>query len=238
MVAFYQKQLGLQVKSQTKREVSFQAGASVLTFIQVAKGKHGDGGRLNERGEASGEPMYHFAFNIPENKIQAAHDWQRKLTSLVPTPSHMIDPKYSPDVRHFANWNAHSVFFYDPAYNIVEYIARHDLKNGAADNKRFNATDLLGLSEIGFLVEPKEREALARAMGAQLGLHEYPRGATPWAMGDEQGLVLVLGNLGGNWGENSPTPVRWGIFPTEATIAGEKPQVFTFAGRPYRVKVE
>ncbi|HXV78095.1 MAG TPA: hypothetical protein VD788_17425, partial [Candidatus Polarisedimenticolaceae bacterium] len=58
-----------------------------------------------------------------------------------------------------------------------------------------------------------------------------------WAMGDERGLILLLARKGDLWGEQTDTPVRWGVFPTDATVRGPKPGVLEFAGHPYRLRV-
>jgi hypothetical protein len=238
MQEFYCQTIELELVSPTEAGLTVRAGGTSITFVPTAP-EHltSPGGRINEGGvgSGSGEPFYHFAFNIPENRILAARRWQLERTALVPTPENLRDPAYPDDVRHFANWNAHSVFFFDPAYNVVEYIARHDLDNAAEDSESFGPEDLLYCSEIGFLVAPDDREEIAGRVARQIGLNEYPRGNSPWAMGDERGLLLVLGNLGGIWGENTDTPVRWGDWPTEATIAGPASAYDTFDGKPYRL---
>ena len=114
---FYTAILELPLISEQAEQFMIRAGETTIRFVQV-----------KQDGDA---PFYHFAFNIPENKIEKARDWQLKRTALSATPVHMIDDKFPKDVRHFQNWNAHSIFFWDPAGNLVEYIARHDLGNGA-----------------------------------------------------------------------------------------------------------
>jgi hypothetical protein len=236
MKDFYQRVIGFDVADENPERITFRAGRTLLTFsLTKKKSDSTEGGRIDADGKTSGEPMYHFAFNIPENTIRAARQWQLERTKLVPTPQHMIDPAYPNDVRHFANWNAHSVFFFDPAFNIVEYIARHELANTSDTPDEFGVEDILYASEIGFVVDETTREAVARRVGARFDIHEYPRGSTPWAMGDAHGLLLVLGRLGETWGENTETPVRWGIFPTDVVIRGPASVPNTFDGLPYRV---
>lgn len=236
MKDFYGNRIGFPVVSQDEEQVTFQAGATRLVFrVTAAVEPRPEGGRVDASGTSTGEPMYHFAFNIPENKIRAARDWQRERTSLVPTPPHLVDPAYPDDVRHFANWNAHSIFFFDPAFNIVEYIARHELDNAARNADEFGVEDILCASEIGLVVDEASRADIAGRVGTGLGLHEYPRGSDPWAMGDAHGLLLVLGRLGELWGENTETPVRWGAFPTEVVIQGAASTADMFGDLPYRV---
>ena len=53
---FYSELLGLQTKNKNQNSISFLAGQSTLTFIKSNKLK----------------PKYHFAFNIPRNKLDKA----------------------------------------------------------------------------------------------------------------------------------------------------------------------
>lgn len=217
MREFYAGRIGLGVRERGADRLVLAAGPSEIVFV-----------REEHAGEGA-KPFYHFAFNIPQNKILAAREWQLARSPLVPTPERLRDRDYPDDVRHFPHWNAHSVFFFDPAWNIVEYIARHDLKNDAPGG--FTTTDLLCISEIGFVVEqPNEH---ARALHAALGLEAYPRGTDNWwAMGDEHGLVLCLPK-GRVFGENTDTPKAFDVFPTGATIARPAPGSHAFAGHPY-----
>jgi catechol-2,3-dioxygenase len=96
MKKFYEETIGLPV-SEKDGELIITAGETIITFISTE--------------EKSKRPFYHFAFNIPENKIQAAFEWQRKKTPIIhPNPAGAKD-----QVVNFAHWNAHSIFFLDPA---------------------------------------------------------------------------------------------------------------------------
>jgi hypothetical protein len=61
---------------------------------------------------------------------------------------------YKSDIADFVNWRAKSVYFFDPAGNIIELIARFDLNN--ASSEKFSSEQFLSLSEIG-LVFPDEQ---------------------------------------------------------------------------------
>ncbi len=235
MKVFYHDKLGFDVLSESAAEICFKAGATRLEFVKIEAEKK-EGQTESERRREG--PFYHFAFNIPHNKVLAARKWQLERSALVGTPEHMRDPAYPDDVRHFRNWNAHSVFYFDPAFNIVEYIARHDLKNDAPDPDFFSTSDILYASEIGFVMERKDQPKATAIIHEKLGLKGYkdPKESW-WAMGDERGLILCLGNIGGKWGENTPTPVTWGIFETEVTVGGKEAGEFRMEGWPYRVRV-
>jgi len=175
MAAYYADTLGLPVERPSGQALVIRAGATEITFIPAAAG--------------DGAPWCHFAFNIPENKITLAHDWQRERGELIPTPPHMLDPDYPEGVRHFRNWNAHSVFFFDPAGNVLEYIARHTL--ATARPGPFTPRDILYASEIAFTSD--DVPGAERTMRDHLDIDRY-KSAPPGfrAMGDERGLLLIF----------------------------------------------
>ena len=57
--SFYNKELGLKVLERDKSSISFAAGSTKLTF------------RFSEKEN----PVYHFAFDIPHNKLHEAFHW-------------------------------------------------------------------------------------------------------------------------------------------------------------------
>ena len=74
--------------------------------------------------------------------------------AVAPAPDPRAQPAAAglpPDIVDYSHWNAHSIFFLDPGGNVVEYIARHDLKNGAPG--AFSSRDILGTSEIALIVD-------------------------------------------------------------------------------------
>ncbi|HSR68137.1 MAG TPA: ring-cleaving dioxygenase [Acidobacteriota bacterium] len=221
MKEFYQGLLGLAVTDQDDRRLTVQAGKTPITFT------HRDDGLRR--------PFYHFAFNIPENKVVASRDWQRERTPLMTIPSRLRDPDYPDDVVHFRNWNAHSVFFLDPAGNVVEYIGRHDLDNAASGS--FSSKDILYASEIGLVVDDVPRAA--GQVGKLAGVSEY-RGRSDvfTAMGDEGGLLLVM-KRGRNLNfDSSSQEMAAGIFPTEVRVKGPRAGRFSFPDYPYHLAVE
>lgn len=186
---FYEK-LGLQLISEASASFTFKTGASKITFNQSA------------------EPAYyHFAFNIPENKIYEAIEW------LKTKDIDLIEYEDSP-IIDFVNWNAHSVYFYDAAGNIVELIARHNLNNPAEE--KFNSQMLLCVSEIGLPVEKVYSflEILENKLNQKLW---WGNTETFAAVGDEEGLfIAVTGSR--NW---FPTEKLSIAFPAVIKIHGE-----------------
>ena len=126
--SFYFNILGLNIACKTENSISFLAGKSTLTFIKSDN--------LN--------PKYHFAFNIPNNKLDEAINWSKGKLNLIENDETGI-------VSNFESWKASSIYFYDNNENILEFIARFDLDN--TTYKTFDSSSILSISEIGIVVE-------------------------------------------------------------------------------------
>ena len=125
---FYSKLLGLQTKNKDQNSISFLAGQSTLTFIKSHK--------LN--------PKYHFAFNIPRNKLDEAIKWISAKLGLIKNADNGI-------VTNFESWNAKAIYFFDNNGNILEFIARFDLNNDS--DKPFCISSIQSISEIGIVAD-------------------------------------------------------------------------------------
>nr|WP_315203481.1 VOC family protein [uncultured Flavobacterium sp.] len=124
--SFYNRVLGLDTLSGDYNSVSFHAGATKLTFHSSQNVK----------------PVYHFAFDVPNNKLLEAFSWIESKTEIM----YVIPPD---KIADFYNWNAKSFYFYDNNGNILEFIARNDLDN--ASEKPFDGKSILSVSEIGLV---------------------------------------------------------------------------------------
>jgi catechol-2,3-dioxygenase len=205
---FYGRTLGLSVLEEAADRLTIQAGATRLTFL---------------RGD---DANYHFAFNIPENKIEEAREWLSRRVRLL--------SRFLREVIHFRSWNAHSVYFQDPAGNIVELIARHDLPN--ASPEPFSQDQILYASEIGLAVD--DVQATVAALGSALGLPVYRPGRSFLvAAGDEHRLLIVV-KKGRPW---LPTwTVRARVHPTAATLSTlsvSRPARYAPAEYPYTIEM-
>jgi catechol-2,3-dioxygenase len=215
MEAFYARGLGLRLIARSGSRISFAAGRSTLTFAC---------------GE-DGHPFYHFAFNIPENKIAAARTWQLERSPLLPIPPDLRDPAYPIEVVDYRHWNAHSIFFFDPARNVVEYIARHDLKNAAPGP--FGPADILYASEIGFIVDDVAAASSVVREGA--GVEQYRSGSDQFmALGDEQGLLLVMRRGRPLDFRRENTARAAAVYPTRAVVRGLQRPI-SLPGFPYEI---
>lgn len=190
--SFYTDILQLSLLEETDHSFTVAAGMTQLCFIAVQDGS---------------KPIYHFAFNIPENKIPEARKW---LSSRVQLLTHEDE-----EIIHFESWNAHSLYFHDPAGCIVEMIARHNLDNGTAEP--FDHNQILCVSEIGIPVE----DVLGQVENFQVTM-----GIQPWRpphsqftpMGDEHGL-FILAAVGRIWFMDK---VQAKPYPLQVTIQADK----------------
>lgn len=222
MKAYYRDRLDFAVLAERDDELTVRGGLTIITFVTAPP--------------EYGRPFYHFAFNIPEQKILAARAWQLERTPLFDTPDNLRDPDYPNDVRHFRSWNAHSVFFFDPAENVLEYIARHDLpatREQGTTGDGFDVADILYASEIAFVSD--DVIATAGELAANHEVKPYRPGNEQFhAMGDEEGLLLVFAR-GRALGAGSGTSKEADVFPTGAVVRGGKPGVRALKGYPYKV---
>jgi hypothetical protein len=220
MKAFYQGSLGLRVLDEGPDRLTIGAGETRLTFAQA--------------GPDDGKPFYHFAFNIPENKVLSARNWQAARTPLLPIPARLRDSAFPDDVVDYRHWNAHSVFFFDPAGNVVEYIARHDLKNAGPGD--FGSGDILYASEIAFVAD--DVLATASKLKQVAGVDQYKGGSAQFtALGDERGLLLVM-ERGRVISFDASEKKAVSVFPTSASVRGAGRAKYRVPGFPYEVSFE
>ncbi len=125
---FYTNVIGLRMICKDRSGIAFATGTTKLVF-KVSKHV---------------KPIYHFAFNIPKNKLLEAFDWIERNTKVL----EVIPPD---KIADFYTWNAKSFYFYDSNGNVLEFIARFDLDN--ASDKSFDGTAVLSISEIGFVTK-------------------------------------------------------------------------------------
>ena len=155
-------------------------------------------------------PLYHFAFNIPSNKIQETYEWLKERTDLL-----WIED-YKSHIADFRNWNAKSVYFLDPAGNIAEFIARDDL-NDIVDES-FSSKHVRSVSEIG-LVFPEQtfKQSIEKLLNDyQLAYFaKQPPLESFCAIGDDEGLFIIVPE-NRSWYPCKDKPA--GIFPMQITF--------------------
>ncbi|MBL8745856.1 MAG: VOC family protein, partial [Phycisphaerae bacterium] len=149
---FYEKILGLPVTADSGESVTVRSNGTAITFVEVPL----------DPGVNRLDPYYHFAFNIPENQVNEALDWTRARVPIIKNAE-------GNEIVFFESWNAHAFYFFDPAGNIVEFIARHTLTN--ASTRPFGPASILEASEIGLVVQ--DVAAATRQIERDLGATPY-----------------------------------------------------------------
>ena len=199
MRRFYADVLNLPLIDEDAVSVTFQMGRTQMTFYADSN---------------SGSPFYHFAFNIPENKLEKSINWLSSRARL-------LKGRGGDSIVYF-NWlDAHSVYFYDPAGNILEFIAHHPLKNGRSGN--FDVEDILYTSEIGLVTDNVPR--LSSELDTKLGLtnyaakHHQPVSDVFRPIGDAHGFFIVVKHKRTWLMTDDPA----GLYPVTAAMHGRAP---------------
>jgi catechol 2,3-dioxygenase-like lactoylglutathione lyase family enzyme len=166
--SFYQDILNLCILEKDLNTLTIQAGNSILKFVENPQFKS----------------IYHFAFNIPENKLNEAIEWCKNKVDLI----FIEDQNF---ITNFENWNANAVYFYDNNGNLLEFIARHDLNN--AQEEVFSSKAILNISEIGIVNEnPLE---LGNQLIEKYGLKFFSKNANSEkfaVLGNDEGLLILV----------------------------------------------
>jgi catechol-2,3-dioxygenase len=164
---FYNEILGLEIREKTENKISFVVGISSLVFKKTESLK----------------PIYHFAFNIPNNKLDEAEKWISSKVSLIEFEDKPI--------IDFPNWNAKSLYFADSNGNILEFIARFDLEN--TSKEIFDSSSMLSISEIAFVTE--NVNALARKFISKNKFKYFDKQVQRndfSVIGEESGLLIIV----------------------------------------------
>lgn len=164
---FYHQVLGLEILEKSEHAVSFQTGSSILKLV------------YNE----SFTP-YHFAFNIPANKAEETLKWLKRKVNVL--------KEDELELHTYEPWNAQNIYFYDSENNIVEFIARKNLKNNS--HKSFDSNSILNISEIGL---PAQDINIEYDLLKTISNIEIYDGSTKrfCAIGDEEGMFIVINKL-------------------------------------------
>jgi catechol-2,3-dioxygenase len=167
----------------TSSSLEVKAGATDLVFKQAWSDFEG---------------AYHFAFNIPENQFHAAKEW---ISSRVP----LLRDSNEQEEFESKSWNSDSVYFLDPAGNVLEFIARHKLKNAVKDD--FDSQQILNVSEIGLPSDDVVgfADELCTKLGLPVFMQEPNESFTP--VGDDHGL-LILPARNRIWKPDSGVPAK------------------------------
>jgi catechol 2,3-dioxygenase-like lactoylglutathione lyase family enzyme len=107
-------------------------------------------------------PRYHFAINIPSNQIENALEWLINKDGKFPDgPKNPVkiwtNSESGAQITRRDLFNAHSIYFSDPAGNVIELVARHDLNN--AQPGPFTKSMFLNISEVSIVTRDIRKAA-------------------------------------------------------------------------------
>jgi catechol 2,3-dioxygenase-like lactoylglutathione lyase family enzyme len=186
---FYSEVMGFTIAESHDSHISFTIGSSKLTFLKTTEANC----------------VYHFAFDIPHNKLDEAVKWLASRVELIAfQESNIID---------FPNWNAKSIYFYDNNGNVLEFIARLENRNESTD--LFRSLSVISISEIAFVTDDVEQ--LANNLLSTYDLNYYFRQIQREdfsVIGNDDGLIILMKSTR-NW---FPTPVGVKKWPLNVTI--------------------
>jgi len=164
---FYAEILGFKILEKTSSTISFDIGNSKLTFIKTEDLK----------------PVYHFAFNIPNNQLYEAENWISSKVAII-----KFEEK---SIIDFPNWNAKSLYFFDNNGNVLEFIARFDLENKS--DEAFDNSNILSISEAAFVT--KNVETLAKKLIFENDFSFFTKQIQRKdfsVIGDNDGLIILV----------------------------------------------
>lgn len=193
---FYRDTIGLVVKEKGSDSIQINIGTSILEF------------RFHP------EPRYyHFAINIPSNQIAEALQWTKTRTRVLPFDGKEIVP--------FQSWNAEAVYFKDPAGNILEFIARKNLKS--VSENPFGTSSFLNISEVGIPV--KSVTEVFENLHEKANLDIYRGDLERFcAVGNENGLFILINPEAKKW---IPEMDEAHFFPLQATFKNPNKKSYT-----------
>jgi catechol 2,3-dioxygenase-like lactoylglutathione lyase family enzyme len=205
---FYRRELGLDSLNAGASEVCLTVGETLLSFRPAA-----------------GEPFYHFALLLPGDRFAQALEWARARTPL------LSDPHSGEVVFDFEDWSAHACYFHDPAGNIVELIAHRGIGEASTQGE-FEASELIGLSELGLVGDPL---TMASALSSRLGLELWDgtvTGPGRLAFVGRKARTLILSDAGRGW---LPTGRPAEVHDVDVVLSGSPHGEVTLEASRYRI---
>jgi catechol-2,3-dioxygenase len=173
---------------------------------------HGPGyGATRVRFEPGPAVCSHFAVNVAPQRFEEAVAWARERAELVQ------------DDVPFTDWRARAAYFFDPAGNLVELIAR---ERAPGDEL------MLEVSEVGLPVA--DVGAAVAFLESELGLPHFSGDRRNFsAVGDDRGLFVVV-PVGRHWlFTQEPAPDA----PVRVTIESQRSGELLVPGSRHVVKL-
>jgi catechol-2,3-dioxygenase len=168
-------------------------------------------GASRVRFEPGPDVCSHFAVNVPPDRFEEAVAWGRSQAELI-----------QEDVP-FEAWRARAAYYFDPAGNLIELIAR---ERAPGDEL------LIEVSEVGLPVA--DVGAAVDFLEAELGLPHFSGDRKSFsAVGDDRGLFIVV-PVGREW---LFTDIPASDAPVRVTIEGTAERELRLPGAAHVIEV-
>lgn len=204
-LSFYKEVLGFEATYLAENKITVTTGTTQLIFEEDQKSNF----------------IYHFAFLIPNQKIEQAIDFlEKKGIQLLKRKEEKIIYFGTKE-----NHTGRAIYFFDEDGNIAEFIERASLNHIAEQD--FNIHQVIKLNEIGMPVDdPMEisRQLINQYKISLIDLHHL-NDTFCW-VGDYHGVFIVVKN-GRNW-----LPTQLSAFSNDFEVE------FEAAGKNCRMKFE
>lgn len=189
---FYETIVKFPLTSEEHNRFTIKVGKTTVTFVQAP---------LEEK------PFYHFAFDVPSNQFEEAKTWTKGKIEL--------SQEQGNDEVYFAFIDAKSIYFEDPAGNIVEFICR--FSDAEPNDERFTASSLQKVSEMSIVVSDKLKavSSLHEVSIFERDHEEIIADGLSFMGEREDATYLLLVNEGRTWFFSNKKSTA---FPVEITI--------------------
>lgn len=174
--AFYQNTLGFPIIASSENSFEVQMGTSTIEFQKSDVGCY-----------------YHYACNVPSFQSGEALHWLEERVAILPDEN-------GNKIIDFVNWNADAIYFFDPAFNEPEMIARKNLD--IQTDLPFSPKSIINISEIGLPVKNVEDtfqylnqtiRAIGKYRSQNIELARFSGDFKRFgAAGNEQGLFILV----------------------------------------------
>jgi catechol 2,3-dioxygenase-like lactoylglutathione lyase family enzyme len=206
---FYRQVLGLTVE-RADYKLLVHAGATLVEFQQGTQNWNG---------------AYHFAFDIPENQVQSAYEQLKDQVVF-------FKGEDEKEIISHTGWEAHALYFRDPAGNVVELIGRHTERN--ASDGGFGADSILYVSEVGLPGEDVPLTVRKLQDDLELPIFDGDGSEAFTALGTSQGLIIVTA-LERTWYPN--TGVQSSYNPVEICLVLDNGEHYQINAPPYPCEI-
>ena len=172
-------------------------------------------------------PFYHFALRVPKNRFDEARAWLAGRSPLLADAG-------GDTTFEFDFWDAQACYALDPGDNILELVAHRQLPEESGVEGPFSAAELLGMCELGLVVQSRRQAAEALApLGIEMRSGTLDEPGRLAFMGTLE-TALILSEPGRGWMPTDRPAEPW---PVDVTVTGATDGEVTLAPG-HRVTVE